>query len=102
MNVQMDAPLTSSTESHLQCATAELTVSRHVVVSKWSQSLWSGWSILSGLHLCVRRRPQVLRFQIFAIVVFTSIAQISTTCCPLLSVACEANVAATSEVLLPG
>ena len=54
-----------STESFLQCATAEWTVSRHVVVSKWSKSLWSGCSILSGLHLCVRRRPQVLRFPNF-------------------------------------
>ena len=62
MNVQMDAPLTSSTESHLQCATAELTVSRHVVVSKWSNS---GCLILSGLHLCVRRSPQMLRFPNF-------------------------------------
>ena len=51
---------------HLQGVIAELTVSRHVVVPKWSKSVLCGLSILSGLHLCFQHLHLVPRFANFS------------------------------------
>ena len=52
-------------DSHLQGVAAELTVFQHVVFSKWSKSFMFGFSILSGLHLCIHHLHLTPRFPHF-------------------------------------
>ena len=79
-----------------------MTMSRHVVVSKLSQSFVVWGLRFCQFFICVLSSSSTdASFCKFLQVPFTSIAKISTTCCPLFAVACEMHVAATSEVLLP-
>ena len=73
-----------------------------MVVSAWSESLLSGFSILLSLHVCFRHPQPMPRFPQCLQLSSTSTAKISKTCCLLLPVASDVNLAATSKVLLPG
>ena len=89
-------------DSHLKGTTAGLIFSsRHAADSKWSKSLRgvvdSVWSSLV-LSLLLTDGS----FSFFLQSSSTSTAKISMTCCRLIPVVCEVNIAATSAVLLPG
>ena len=89
-------------DGHLQSVTTELTVSQHVVASKWSKSFLSGFSILSGLHVCLHPLHLMPRCPHFHFgTCHQDPLRSSTTCYPLIPIACGMNVAATSDVLLP-
>ena len=91
-------------DSHLQSVTARLTDCVSTCGGVVVKVVFPEFGILSGLHLCFHHLHQMPRSPHFHVLHLSSasIAEISEKCCPLLPVACQVNVSATSDVPRPG